>query len=52
MKKKIIIGFLMVAVISVVSFNLFQNSTSNINEGVLKDLVDTAQLDSPQTDNT
>ncbi|WP_240948569.1 hypothetical protein [Bacillus sp. RO1] len=38
MKKKFIIGLLLVAVISVVSFKLFQNSTSNINEDVLTDL--------------
>jgi hypothetical protein len=38
MKRKIIIGLLLVAVISVVSFKLFQNATSNINEDVLTDL--------------
>ncbi|WP_226682892.1 hypothetical protein [Sutcliffiella horikoshii] len=38
MKKKIIIGLLLVSVISVVSFKLFQNSTSNINPEVLTDL--------------
>ncbi|TYS67728.1 hypothetical protein FZC76_14275 [Sutcliffiella horikoshii] len=41
MKRKIIIGFLIVAVISVVSFKLFQNSTSNINPEVITDLVGT-----------